>query len=88
MEEANTGFLPRHQHVWGELYKLYKYRPGRYVQVNPNAGIIGACQVHCITRERNVNGFIKKNHLLSLITINTGFGEFKYINSNIHRTKM
>lgn len=88
MEEANTGFLPRHQHVWGELYKLYKYRPGRYVQVNPNAGITGACQVHCITRERNVNGFIKKNHLLSLITINTGFGKFKYINSNIHRTKM
>lgn len=60
MEEANTGFLPRHQHVWGELYKLYKYRPGRYVQVNPNAEIIGACQVHCITREKNVNGFIKK----------------------------
>lgn len=70
MEEANTGFFPRHQHVWGELYKLYKYRPGRYVQVNPNAGIIGACQVHCITRERNVNGFIKKTicyHLLQLI---------------------
>lgn len=46
MEEANTGFLPRHQHVWGELYKLYKYRPGRYVQVTQTQELL--VHVKCI----------------------------------------
>lgn len=88
MEEANTGFLPRHQHVWGELYKLYKYRPGRYVQVNPKRRNYWCMSSALYNKRKECKWFHKKNHLLSLITINTGFGKFKYINSNIHRTKM
>lgn len=55
----NTYFLPRLQYV-RELNNMYNVRIMYNVQVNPDGGIIGACQVHRITRKRNVHWLIKK----------------------------